>query len=503
MPKVWQSRALATRLQRTFKLVARSFRAGGRPGDARVASSAGDARPRVCLQCEGLDIDALIDTGSTSTLVDSAVINRLPHVTPLVPYTGRLIGLTGHVLPVVGQCVIEILDCKVNVMVVDKLDSCDVLLGFDFLKKSGATLDLTQNVMSCDKVCLPLMSSTDTRVSDTCCVSDGSRIHSDLVDSSLPKIAPVVSAFSDIFSDKVTPVSRSNLPAAEIHTADTEPIRQRAYRIPDAKRKVVEENVEQMLNDGIIRPSHSPWASPITLVPKKDGTVRFCVDYRRLNAVTKKDAYPLPRTQEVFDQLRGAEIFSTLDLKSGYWQMPMGEASKEKTAFTCHLGLYEFNRLPFGLTNAPALFQRAVASVLTGLIGRSVMLYIDDIVVFSKTEEEHAKHLREVFQRLRTAGLQLKLTKCSFGKKEIDLLGHRVDAIGIRPLPERVEAVKRMAPPRTAREVRSFLGFVGYYRALIPNFSQIAAPISDLTKTKQPFVWGKEQDQAFEKLKEV
>ena len=147
-----------------------------------------------------------------------------------------------------------------------------------------------------------------------------------------------------------------------------------------------------MLKEGIIQPYHSPWSSPITLVPKKDGSIRFCVDYRRLNSVTKKDAYPLPRTQEVFDQLRGAEIFSTLDLKSGYWQMPMGEASKEKTAFTCHLGLFEFNRLPFGLTNAPALFQRAVASVLTGLIGRSVMLYIDNIVVFSKSEE-HAEHL--------------------------------------------------------------------------------------------------------------
>ena len=452
------------------------------------------------LECEGLCLDVLVDTGSTNTLVDYAVINCFVRVSPMTEYTGRLIALTGHVLPVVGQCVIDILNCKLNVMVVHKLDNCHVLLGCDFLKKAAAVIDMDQNVISCNDICLPLKPCENVSADEP---RGGCLLNAAPIDSNLPQIASVVSEFTDVFSDKATPVARADLPSAEISTGCTEPIKQRAYRIPDVKRKVVEENVEQMLKDGIIRPSHSPWASPITLVPKKDGSMRFCVDYRRLNAVTKKDAYPLPRTQEVFDQLRGAEVFSTLDLKSGYWQMPMSETSKEKTAFTCHLGLFEFNRLPFGLTNAPAMFQRAIASVLTGLIGRCVMLYIDDIVVFSKTEEEHAKHLREVLQRLRKTGLQLKLSKCSFGKREIDLLGHRVDAVGIKPLPERVEAVKRMAPPRNTREVRSFLGFVGYYRSLIPNFSEIAVPISELTKAKQPYVWGQEQNQAFEKLKQA
>ena len=165
--------------------------------------------------------------------------------------------------------------------------------------------------------------------------------------------------------------------------------------------------------------------------PQKDGTTRFCVDYRQLNSITKKDAHPLPNIQDVFDALQGATIFSTLDLKSGYWQMPMAKDSVAKTAFTCHLGLFEFNRLPFGLTNAPAIFQREISKVLSGLIGQVCLVYIDDIVVFSRNEKEHAQHLEQVFQRLKQVGLQVKASKCSFGQDQIELLGYLVSHRGI------------------------------------------------------------------------
>ena len=245
-----------------------------------------------------------------------------------------------------------------------------------------------------------------------------------------------------------------SLQPAVIDTGSVESIRQPAYRLPMCKRIVVEQCVDEMLSDGIIRPSESPWASPITLVPKKDGTTRFCVDYMTLNAATKKDAHPLPHIQDIFYELCGAKIFSTLDLKSGYWQIPMSVNSVAKTAFTCHLGLYTFVCLPFGLTNAPAIFQRSMNKVLSGLLGKICMVYIHTIVVYSKTIKEHATHLEQVFLRLRQACLQLKPSKCSFGLTEIELLGFKVSAEGAAPLPGRIEAIRNLEPPTTQKEVR-------------------------------------------------
>ena len=259
--------------------------------------------------------------------------------------------------------------------------------------------------------------------------------------------------------------------------------------------------MNEMLKDGIIRPSDSPWASPITLVPKKDGTTRFCVDYRKLNAITKKDSHPLPYIQDVFDQLAGAKIFSTLDLRSGYWQIPMDAESIPKTAFQCHLGLFEFVRLPFGLTNAPAIFQRQMNKVLSGLIGKICMVYLDDVVIFSQTEALHQKHLQQVLDRLRAAGLQLKPSKCHFCLPEIELLGYRVSADGITPLPDRVSAIVNLEHPTDQKGVKSFLGTVGFYRQCIPGFATLAMPLTELAKPKEPFRWGQEHQEAFDQLK--
>ena len=171
------------------------------------------------------------------------------------------------------------------------------------------------------------------------------------------------------------------------------PISLPAYRTPLVKRKLVEEAVADMLAEGVIRPSSSPYASPVTLVPKKDGTTRFCVDYRKLNSVTVRDQYPLPQIQDIFDQIGGSTIFSTLDLKAGYWQLPMEEELIAKTAFRCHMGHYEFLRMPFGLTNAPSVFQRTMDKVLASLIGKCVMVYIDDIVIYSENMDDHLAHI--------------------------------------------------------------------------------------------------------------
>ena len=281
------------------------------------------------------------------------------------------------------------------------------------------------------------------------------------------------------------------------------PISQSAYRTPLAKRKLVEDAVEDMLQEGVIRPSSSPWASPITLVPKKDGTTRFCVDYRRVNAVTVQDQYPLPQIQYIFDQAGVSVIYSTLDLKSGYWQLEVEETSVSKTAFRCHCGHFEFLRMPFGLTIAPAVFQRTMDRVLAGLLGKCAMVYIDDIVIYSRSKAEHLLHLQLVFDRLREAGLRLKPTKCFFGLPSVKLLGYIVTAEGISADPDKIRAITELPPPRNVKEIRSFLGMTGFYRQCLQNYAAVAEPLEALKRKHSTLSWGPSQQHAFDTLKEL
>ena len=209
----------------------------------------------------------------------------------------------------------------------------------------------------------------------------------------------------------------------------------------------MQELLNGMLSKQLISPSHSPWASPIVLVTKKDGTTRFCVDYRRVNEVTRKDAYPIPRVDNTLDTLAGSLWFSTLDLKSGYWQVKVAEEHREKTAFCTQQGLFEFNVMPFGLCNAPATFQRLMNSVLAGLQWISCLVYIDDIMNVGKTFEEHLHNLYQVFERLRQAGLKVQLQKCQFFQKEVKFLGHIVSTDGIAPDPEKTTKVAQWPTP--------------------------------------------------------
>ena len=208
-----------------------------------------------------------------------------------------------------------------------------------------------------------------------------------------------------------------------------------------------------MLQTGVIRPSKSPWASPIVMV-EKDGSIRFCVDYRKLNKVSKFDAYPLPRAEEIFESIGPAKVISTLDLAKGYWQIPMAPESQEKTAFTTPFGLYEFQVMPFGLHNAPATFQRTMNYVLRDCQEFS-KAYIDDAVVFSGSWEEHLHHLGQVFDRLRQAGLTLKLKKCRFGARRVSYLGYIIGEGHVRPGPTKLKAVEKYPVPTTKKEVRA------------------------------------------------
>ena len=269
-------------------------------------------------------------------------------------------------------------------------------------------------------------------------------------------------------------------------------------------------HLQEMVEVGAIRRSFSPWASAVVLVRKKDGGLRFCIDLRKLNNRTIKYGYSLPRIEVTLDCLHGAVWFSTLDLKSEYWQVELEEEAKPLTAFTVGpLGFWECECMPFGLTNAPATFQRLMESCLGELHLNWCIIYLDDIIVFSRTPEEHIHRLRAVFEKLKVAGLKLKPSKCDFFKKEIKYLGHVVSEQGVSTDPDKIKAVTEWPQPTTVTEVRSFLGFVSYYRRFIPNFSKVAKPLNKLLqnlegtpsqKKKFKVHWGPEQQEAFETL---
>ena len=257
-----------------------------------------------------------------------------------------------------------------------------------------------------------------------------------------------------------------------------------------------------MLESGVVERSTSPWASPIVLVKKKDGTVRFCVDYRKVNNITRKDAYPLPRIDTTLDTLSGSQWFSTLDLLSGYWQVEVEEADRDKTAFCTTEGLFQFRVMPFGLSNAPATFQRLMDLTLAGLQWSQCLVYIDDVIILGKTFQDHLCNLQEVFQRLREAGLKLKPAKCTFLRQSVKYLGHIISREGVQADPSKIEKVVTWPNPNSTKEVQRFLGFASYYCRFIQDFAEIAKLLHQLTERAAPFRWTAQYQAAFEELRQ-
>jgi len=315
------------------------------------------------------------------------------------------------------------------------------------------------------------------------------------------KLKELLDRNEDLFAKNDCDLGRTDLVKVKIDTGTHPPIKRNPYRLPFSQRKLVEDHIENMLKAGIIEPSQSPWSSPIVIVDKKDGEKRFCVDLRALNKVAVKNSYPLPRIEDILASLDGSQYFTCLDLKSGYWQIGMCPLSKEKTAFTCFLGLHHFLVMPFGYVNSGAIFSELMNKVLVGIQHRFAIAYLDDIIIFSKTFEDHLSHIETVFSRLRNAGLKLKMSKCDFLKKEVNYLGHIVSASGIKPDSEKVKAIQKLATPSTVKEIRSFIGMCSYYRRFVPNFAKIAKPLTELTKKNRRFYWTDECQNSFENLR--
>ena len=324
------------------------------------------------------------------------------------------------------------------------------------------------------------------------------------------KAKKVLEEYQDIFALKDSELGHTKLTKHEIKLVDHKPFKERYRRIPPQQFEEVRKHLEEMINIGAIRKSQSPWASAIVLVRKKDGSLRFCIDLRKLNERTIKDAYSLPRIEESLDCLNGAQIFSSIDLKSGYWQVELTEESKAMTAFTVGpLGFYECVRMPFGLTNAPATFQRLMESCLGEMHLNWCIIYLDDIIVFSKSREEHLERLKGVFQKLREAGLKLKPSKCEFFRDKIAYLGHIVSKAGVETDPKKIQDIADWVRPKTVTDVRQFLGFTNYYRKFIKQYAQVANPLNKLIsgdnakKKNKKVEWTVECEEAFEKLKEI
>ena len=324
-----------------------------------------------------------------------------------------------------------------------------------------------------------------------------------LTDEQKQSLTDLLIQYGDIFVGPDGKVGRTDIVKHTIDTGDNHPFKLPMRRQPLAQKPIIENELEKMLEQGVIEPSESPWSSPILLVKKKDGSIRFCIDFRKLNSLTRKDAYPLPRIDECLESLGGSKWFSTLDLASGYWQCEVEESDRPKTAFSTHKGLFQFKVMPFGLSNAPACFERLMELVLRGLLWEKCLCYLDDIIVMGKTFVEALDNLKTVFDRFRNANLKLKPKKCVLFQTEVLFLGHKVTADGITTDPSKVESVKTWPQPTSLSELRSFLGLVGYYRRFIPDFSEIAAPLTRLTQKFSKFVWSPQCTESFEKLKEL
>ncbi len=315
------------------------------------------------------------------------------------------------------------------------------------------------------------------------------------------ELAAAIYEHRDVFSSGPADMGRTGLVKHTIDTGDQRPVRLPPRRPPITKQDIEKEEVQKMLDRGVIEPCQSSWASPVVLVTKKDGTTRFCIDYRKLNDVTKKDAYPLPRIDDTLDALRGSMYFSTLDLYAGYWQVEMDQGDIDKTAFVTRQGLFRFTVMPFGLCNAPATFERLMELVLKDLNWKICLIYLDDIIVYGAGFYPALDRLKIVWKRIREANLKLNPTKCCLLCMQVPFLGHIVSRQGVGVDPAKTEAVEQWPTPTNVKDVRAFLGLASYYRRYIPGFSTVAAPLTNLTRQGVDLVWDDACEGAFQTLK--
>ncbi|KAL5775879.1 hypothetical protein ACOSP7_013436 [Xanthoceras sorbifolium] len=457
-----------------------------------------------------LTVTALIDPGSTHSYICDAMIRDRYLKTEYTKFDVIVRSPLGHsviVNRVSRDCPIRIQEYEFPGDLMElPFHDFDLILGMDCLKRvtlrtsNGAEVlmvgdrrDYLSNVISTITALKLIRKGCEAYLAHV--------VDSRKVDFSLQNI-PTVCDFSDVFPEELPDLP----PEREVEFVidvipGTAPISIAPYRMAPAELKELKLQLQELLDKGFIRPSVSPWEAPVLFVKKKDGSMRLCIDYRQLNKLTIKNKYPLPRIDDLFDQLRGATVFSKIDLRSGYHQLRVKDSDIQKTAFRTRYGHYEFVVMPFGLTNAPAAFMDLMNRIFRPYLDLCVVVFIDDILIYSQTAAEHDRHLRIVLQILREKKLYAKLSKCEFWLNEIAFLGHVISAYGIKADPKKIEAVMEWKPPRNVSEIRSFLGLAGYYRRFVKGFSSIATPLTKLLHKNVRFEWNEKCQTAFEKLK--
>ncbi|GJW84052.1 putative reverse transcriptase domain-containing protein [Tanacetum coccineum] len=315
---------------------------------------------------------------------------------------------------------------------------------------------------------------------------------------------PIVQDFPEVFPEDLPGLPPTRQVEFQIDLVPgAAPIARAPYRLaPSEMKESLSEQLKELSDKGFIRPSSSPWGAPVLFVKKKDGSFRMCIDYRELNKLTVKNRYPLPRIDDLFDQLQGSSVYSKIDLRSGYHQLRVREEDIPKTAFRTRYGHYEFQVMPFGLTNAPAVFMDLMNRVCKPHLDKFVIVFIDDILIYSKSKQEHEKHLKIILDLLKKEELYAKFSKCEFWIPKVQFLGHVIDSEGIHVDPAKIESIKDWTSPKSPTEIRQFLGLAGYYRRFIEGFSKIAKPMTKLTQKKVKFEWGDKQEAAFQLLKQ-
>ena len=470
----------------------------------------------------GDDARVLIDPGATHSFISYEYVARVG-TTPVPLGCGLEIAtptgeslwpsqmLKGSLFSIGGQ------DMKANLILID-LKGLDVILGMDWLAANYASMDCFRKEVIFRRLGLLVVvfcgergrapSGLISAISARWLLQKGCKGYlAHVVDTRSNEVrledVPVVREFLDVFPDDLPglpPERETDFPIDLV--PGTTPISLPPYRMAPAELKELKAQLQELVDGGFIRPSISPWGAPVLFVNKKDGTWRSCVDYRQLNKVTIRNKYPLPRIDDLFDQLQGAKVFSKIDLRSGYHQLRIRESDVPKTAFRTRYGHYEFLVMSFGLTNAPAAFMDLMNRVFCPYLDRFVIVFIDDILVYSRSELEHERHLGWVLQTLRRHQLYVKFSKCEFWLSRVGFLGHVVSADGIYVDPQKVEAVANWEQPTTVTEVRSFLGLAGYYRRFIEGFSKIAGPLHGLTRKGVKFEWTERCEGSFQTLKE-
>ena len=324
-----------------------------------------------------------------------------------------------------------------------------------------------------------------------------------LTNANDPRIQPLLTEFQDVFPDELPPElppKREFDHRIELEPGSRPPWRP-IYRMSPLELDAMRKELDKLLKNGAIEPSKSPYGAPVIFVKKKSGDLRMCIDYRALNKITIKNRFPIPLIDDLVDRLHNAKVFTKIDLRSGYNQVRIHEDDIDKTAFRTRYGHYQYKVMPFGLTNAPATFQALVQDVLRPLLDISVIVYIDDILIYSQNDQDHAHHVRQVLELLRQHKLYGTMAKCEFFKDSVEYLGHVISAQGIATDPKKVEAIREWPTPANLKELQSFLGLCNYYRRFIQDYSKIATPLTNLTHKDTPFTWTTQTCEAFNRLK--